>query len=178
MTTGLLVVDVQPAYDEHCSYVARQVAQRINNTAKPIVVMWVGEGITLDTEESVRDYLRSHGARPGRLAHCTFVEKDFGFFRAWMDLGVDRDDIVKVGKALMAAPGIYSSEDLDLADLLGDVTLPSDPLYLPAFDASRIRLLSDFETCGGGNNECLAEVELWLQMQDKPFKRLDQLVYG
>lgn len=178
MTKALLVVDVQPAFDTHCHYVARRVAQRINNTAKPVVVLWVGEGLTDDTEDSVRDYLRAHGARPGRLGLARFVEKDFGFFRPWMDWGVAPEHIVTVGKALLAAPGGNTSESLDLEELLGDVPVPSSPLFWPSFDDRRLTHLSTFETCGGANQECLAEVELWLQMQGKPFKRLDHLVYG
>lgn len=178
MTKGLLVVDVQPAYDSNCRYVAKQVAQRINNTVKPVVVMWVGEGLTDDSEESVRDYLRAHGARPGRLDCCAFVEKDYGFFRDWMDQGVDHEHIVSVGKALMAVPGVYTSEDMDLEALLGDVSLPSSPLMLPSFDQRRMSHLSSFETCGGGDRECLSEIELWLQMMRKPFSRLDHLVYS
>lgn len=178
MTTALLVVDVQPAYDTYCGAIARQVAQRINNTRKPVVVMWVGEGVTTDTEDDVREYLRAHGARPGRLDQAKFVEKSYGFLRAAMDLGANREHIVAVTNALMATPGVHSSEDLDIHALIGDAYWPDDSIYLPSFDARCMQFISKFETCGGGNNECLAEVELWLEAQDKPFKRLDHLVYG
>ena len=124
-TTGLLVVDVQPAYSQWCEPVARQVAKRINNTRKPTVVMWVGEGVTSDTEDDVREYLRAHGARPGKLAYCDFVEKDYGFFRGWMDNGVADEDIIKVGTEMLRQ-GHYSSEDLDLPELFGD-NLPDLP---------------------------------------------------
>ncbi len=179
MTTGLLVVDVQPAYHGSCGHIARSVAQRINNTRKPTVVMWVGNGLTSDDEEGVRDYLRAHGARPGQLGQCTFVEKDYAFFRGWMDNGVDRDDIIKVGAAMLNTPRAYSSEFLDLEELLGaDVDLPADPLHRPGFDADRLLALDQVETCGGGSNECLAEIELWLEMNGKRYARLAHLVYG
>jgi len=179
MTTGLLVVDVQPAYASSCEFIAANVAKRINNTVKPVTIMWVGAGMTNDCEETVREYLREYGARPGRLAQANFVEKDFGFFRPWMDYGVDRDDIVKVG-AYMMQHEIRSSEDVDLDELYqGDVPdLPrADRLSRPWFNDRRLLCLSDFETCGGGSEQCLAEMELWLQMKAKPFKRLDSLVY-
>lgn len=180
MTTGLLVVDVQPAYSDFCDHIARKVAQRINNTVKPVTIMWVGEDFTEDTEADVREYLRSHGARPGRLAEARFIEKDYGFFRGWMDNGVDTDHIVKVG-ADMLKRGRYSSEDIDLEMLFeGDVPdLPElDSLRSPSFDDRTLRSFTSFETCGGGARECLAEMELWLQMRGKPFTRLEALVYG
>lgn len=179
MSIGLLVVDVQPAYSEYCQNVARQVAQRINNTVKPTLIMWVGEGITPDCEDSVREYLHEHGARPGKLAQARFIEKDYGFFRSWMDNGVDPDTIVKVGRHLMHR-GSRTSLDVDLDELLqGEVpwVADGDPLYLPNFNEGAFMPFSGFETCGGGSEQCLAEIELWLKIQQKSFKRLSSLVY-
>lgn len=179
MTTGLLVVDVQPAYSANCEFIAARVAQRINNTTKPVTILWVGEDLTSDCEDAVRAYLREHGARPGRLAQANFVEKDYGFFRPWMDQGVDTADIVKVGTHMLKH-GLYSSEDIDLEELYqGAVpTFPQwDRLSRPGFDDRRLINLTGFETCGGGSDQCLAEMELWLQMKGKPFKRLDSMIY-
>ncbi|MBU9199985.1 hypothetical protein KTD31_01030 [Burkholderia multivorans] len=179
MATGLLIVDVQPQYDAFCGLIAAQVARRINNTVKPVSIMWVGEGLSNDSEETVREYLCEHGARPGRLAQAHFIEKGYGFFRGWMDNAVASDDIVKVGKDMLQR-GLYSSEDVDLERLYaGDVPeLPElDLLHRPSFDDGKLRMMDRFETCGGGSAECLAEIELWLQMVDKPFCRLDSMVY-
>ena len=179
MTTGLLVVDVQPAYGTYCESIAAKVAQRINNTVKPVTIMWVGEGLTADTEYDVREYLRQFGARPGRLAQANFVEKDYGFFRPWMDQGVSQDDIVKVGQHMLNNR-VYASNDVDMDELYEGKTpwLPKwDRIALPAFDDRKMRPIKAFETCGGGSEECLAEVELWLQMLGKPFKRLNTLTY-
>jgi hypothetical protein len=180
MATGLLVVDVQPAYAAGCDIIAAKVAQRINNTVKPVTIMWVGDGLTRDSEESVREYLREYGARPGRLAEAHFVEKGYAFFRGWMDQGVADDDIIKVGRNMLDN-GLYCSDAVDFEALYG-ADVPDFPeldnLHHPQFDDTRLRSLSSVETCGGGSNECLAEIELWLQMRHLPFKRLDSLVYG
>jgi hypothetical protein len=180
MTIGLLVVDVQPAFAEGCEFIAAKVAQRINNTVKPVTIMWVGDGLSSDSEDSVREYLREHGARSGRLDQAHFVEKGYAFFRGWMDQGVDATDIIKVGRKMLES-GYCSSEAVDLEQLYGS-DVPDFPeidhLHHPQFADSRLRALSAVETCGGGSNECLAEIELWLQMTRLPFKRLDSLVYG
>lgn len=179
MTTGLLVVDVQPAYGDGCGVIAAKVAQRINNTVKPVTIMWVGEGLTSDCEADVYEYLRMHGARPGRLATATFVEKNYGFFRGWMDNRVPHDDIVNVGRHMLSQQ-VYSSQCVDMTELYGDA-VPDFPEYdelgLPSFDDNCLRALSTVEVCGGGRDECLAEVELWLRMIGKPFKRLPSMVY-
>ncbi|WP_434716145.1 hypothetical protein [Paraburkholderia sp. A3RO-2L] len=179
MATGLLVVDVQPQYDAFCGYIASQVATRINNTVKPVSIMWVGDGLSNDSEETVREYLRDYGARPQRLAQASFIEKGYGFFRGWMDNGVASHDIIKVGRNMLQR-GLYSSDEVDLEQLYaGNVPqLPDvDLLHRPSFDDGRLRMMDRFETCGGGSAECLAEVELWLQMVGKPFCRLDSMVY-
>jgi len=179
MTTGLLVVDVQPAYRSHCDIIATQVAQQINYTSNPVNIMWVGEGLTADTMEDVWEYLSAHGARQFALERANFIEKDYGFFRSWMDLGVPKEDIIKVG-SYMLKHGLYSSSDIDLMELYdGDVPeFPEwDHLCPPCFDHQRLLSLDALEICGGGADECLAEIELWLHMKGKPFTRLDALVY-
>lgn len=179
MHTGLLVVDLQPAYAAYSDSIATRVAQRINRTVKPTTIMWVGEGLTDDCEGSVREYLCHHGVWPRRLEQATFVEKSYGFLRGWMDQGVDSHDIIRVGREL-CAQGVHSSEDLDL-EALYDGDPPEVPrwdhLQRPAFDDRPLLALDAFETCGGGSQECLAEMELWLRILGKPVKRLEALVY-
>ncbi|MEX3983739.1 hypothetical protein AB4Y45_32675 [Paraburkholderia sp. EG287A] len=181
MNTSFVVVDVQPAYNTWCGSIARNVALRINNTRKPTTIVWVGEDYTGDKEEDVREYLHSMGARPGKLDSCRFIEKTYGFFRGWMDNGVDDSIIVKVGAELMRT-NQGSSDMLDLPALLGDDeadALPDgDSIYLPHFDDSSLRGFNAFETCGGGREECLAEFELYLSMLERPVTRLSHLVYG
>lgn len=179
MNTGLLVVDVQPEYDAFCKHITQRVARRINNTVKPITIMWVGQGISSDTEDSVREYLIDHGARRRRLAEACFIEKDYGFFRDWMDCEVPKELIIKAGKSMLRE-GVRSSSDLDLEALFGKrhSELPDwGGLSLPSFDLAPLQAVDQLETCGGGDEECLAEMELWLDMTGKPYKRLSSLVY-
>lgn len=177
-TTALLVVDVQPAFNASCQFIAAKVAKHINSTRIPVIIMWVGDGLTDDDEQSVHDYLVRHGARREKLSRCRFLEKGYGELRAWMGT-VDREHIVTAGKALLAANGCNSTEMLDLAAIFGgDVDLPVDPLFKPSFGEAWHPGVDALQTCGGGNNECLAEVELWLDIKSVPYTRLDHLVYG
>lgn len=174
---ALLVVDVQPAYSNWCNTVVKDVVKRINNTRKPTVIMWVGDGITADAQEDVTAYLQAHGARPGKLEACRFVEKNYGFFRSWMDRGVPHDTIVKVGRE-MYANNAYSSDEVDMAAIGVDKNdLPGSDIILPSFDTHLLHHFDAFDTCGGGADECLAEVELYLQMKNKAYNRLDHIIY-
>ncbi len=176
---GLLVVDVQPAYRQWADPVARKVAQRINNTRRPTTVMWVGEGFTRDTEYDVQAYLRDAGARPGKLAACRFVEKDYGFFRPMMDSGASPEIIVELGKA-MRRQGVTSACDLDpeaLSDAAAEQAFNGPGLNLPGWSMDFAKYFAGFVTCGGGADECLAEIELLLAVQDKNYQREDALTY-
>lgn len=179
MEKALLVVDVQPSYNRWCSSVARSVAKRINNTRKPVCIMWVGDGLTSDTEFDVREYLRENGAYRPALEQATFIEKGYGFFRQWMDNGVDHDDIIKVGQHMLKRR-INSSEGVDFGELYGE-DVPDFPRYgdlnLPHINSGRVLAFDHLETCGGGSQECLAEIELWLSVQGKTHNRIDHLVY-
>lgn len=179
MSQALLVVDVQPAYGSFSDCIAKRVAQRINNTCKPVLIYWVGEGLTEDTEQDVYDYLRKAGAYRPRLDQATFVEKGYGFYRQWMDNGVPPEMIVNAGIA-MNEQGLYSSSQLDLESLFGDQAgeLPRwGDITRPGFNDARLLACDGFETCGGGREECLAEMELFLQIHHKPYARLEHLVY-
>ncbi|GBG14574.1 uncharacterized protein NMK_2173 [Novimethylophilus kurashikiensis] len=179
-SSALLVVDVQPAYRDWSETVVDGVVKRINNTRKPVIVMWVGEGLTDDTEADVFNYLHYNGARPGKLSQCRFIEKDYGFFRGWMDNGVSSSTIVKVGKEMLNTRR-HSSEDLDLEAVLEadfeEVAGLASSIATPSFDSRLLSSFNNFDTCGGGGQECLAEIELYLSMLNKPYTRLDELVY-
>ena len=177
MSSGLLVVDVQPAYSEFCDSVVRQVASRINNTRKPTVIFWVGMGLTDDKEWEVRDYLHQNGTQPGKLANCKFVEKNYGFFRPWMDTGVSSEVMVSVGKEMLSQ-GLPSSEGMDLSCFFESEVEPISPLWAPPFSPDLLNWFDKVDVCGGGRHECLAEMEFYLDMKAKSYTRLDQLVYG
>lgn len=175
MASSLLVVDVQPAYASSCEFIVRNVAQRINNTRKPTCIMWVGESFTDDTQADVRDYLWRNGARPSKLDQCQFIEKDYGFFRSWMG-NVNDADIIKVGQEMIRC-GITDTREMDLTTMMGDDFDGTDPLLLPSFSDSHLKWFDAFDTCGGGSDACLAEIELYISMLGKKFNRLDSLVY-
>lgn len=179
MSNGLMIVDVQPAYHEWCAGITRKVVTRLNRARKPVVVMFVGEGFTSDTQDTVAEYLREHGASMAALERARFVEKDYGFYRSWMDSGVSEDAILRTLRT-MRERNLYRSDYIERDELeaLAEESIPShDPLFVPSFDARPLRHFRHMETCGGGSDECLAEMELWLAANDINYARNTALTY-
>lgn len=188
MPTPILVVDVQPAYHGWCGSLVRNIADTLNATRRtPISFCWVGQGITNDTEDEVKWYLRDNGVRKGIIENALFIEKDYGFLRDWMDGGVDHAVILETLRH-MRANGIHDSDDIsahDMADLLManseiGASSPGRILSGGCWDDRRVdRLLSSehLRICGGGEDECLLEMELWLQSHNVVTERLEHLVY-
>lgn len=183
--TNILVVDVQPAYRHHCDRIARKVCNLLNQQMGKKVVMYNNEELTNDTLEDIYDYLINKGLNSELIEDeaITFVEKEYAFFRGWMDNGINDHIIIKVVRA-MVTQHINDSRDLDLSTILEPQELAqvedmADSIYLPSFmDINFLRQISPFYMCGGGRNECLREIELICNAFNIRYKRIDSLIYG
>jgi hypothetical protein len=184
--TNILVVDVQPAYRHHCDRIARKVCNLLNQQMGKKVVMWNGEDYTNDTIEDVQQYYIDKGLNPELIENGSikFMEKQYAFFRDWMDNGISDHIIIKVIRA-MVAQRVNSSEDLDLSEVLWDDELEQvddlegGSIYLPYLvNVNELKQLSPFYMCGGGRNECLREIELICNAFNIRYKRIDSLIYG
>lgn len=189
--SGLLVVDLQPAYarpsagSSISSHLMRNTLAHIASLddETPVTVLYVCEELSGDTLLDVHEFWREHGADDELIERLNWVEKPFGFLRGWMDNGIDEDDICAVLQELRKR-GSWDSRDLPedtLEKLSSDGFALSSPLFRDeAVDnllANARRAGGHWETCGGGQNECLQEVELVFQSGGVPFERLHHLTY-
>ena len=133
-------------------------------------------GESRDREPDVRAYWRECGVTERQLVRTSFMEKDFGFFRGWIDSGVAEDVIVRTAKSLRDR-SCWSSSDLAHAELLElgaeRGVDDDDPLLLPyglEQQADRFEGTA-WTTCGGGIFQCLLETELWLSSREIEFER-------
>lgn len=181
------VVDVQPGYHPHCGFMAKRLMRALNETQAPVVALFVGDDILDDDERAVKAYWLEHGANAELLARTRFVEKGYGFFRGWMDMGISDEDLVEV-VSYMRKQGLTSSDDLDDALLQVALTQPNEsdislmqstPIYLPYYleDNGSLRSSREWATCGGGSDECLKEVELWMQTRGLFYERASAHTY-
>lgn len=179
----LIVVDFQPAYQK--AFTPRLVQavlaeMRSVPEGEPILVVSVNEELSGDAPWDIRDFWEGHDMEPELFDRITFLEKPYAFFRGWMDNGVSEDEIIEVLKEMRRRgktdsrnlPGSVIEElsprGADLADAL---FLPGELENEPAYRQPTWRI------CGGGYQECLREVELWLASRGIDFTRLEYLTY-
>lgn len=179
--TNILVVDIQPAYNTHCKHILPKVINLISKANNNVIVLYNGHGITDDTKDDVVLYYYEHGLDENILNNIQFVEKDYGFFRSWMDLVASDSTIIKIIR-LLTQQRITDTRDLDnLPEILGDEYndwMEYDPLILPPYvNVKMLKDISPFYMCGGGRNECLREIELLCNAFNIKYKRIDSLIY-
>ncbi len=182
MSSPLLVVDVQPAYHTYCDYLMPALVKKLNATRNPVTFLWVGDGITTDSQAEVYSYYVDHGVSFRVLDAAYFVEKGYGYIRSAMDSGVEDADIFRIIRA-MRRHCVHDARMLpeDVFEECADLYpgLIYDSLFIPYSDvmAPLVRH-SRWSVCGGGSNECLREIELLLKGHGVGTERVDGLVYG
>lgn len=132
--TNLLIIDVQPEYDNWCNNILEGVQGMIEKANGGIFVVYndFGGGDTLDEvfaylagtdQEDEEEFYNdetdeweytspAHTAVSDKLKSAKFFQKEFGFLRDWMDQGVRDSTIIEIIRA-MAAAKAYDSRELD-----------------------------------------------------------------
>lgn len=179
----LLVVDVQPAYANWMSprLPTNILAHLRSNPRQPVMFISVNEELSGDTESDIQEFWADHGLDEDLASGIRFEFKSYAFLRGWMDNGVADDEIVETCRALRQG-GIYDSRDIPaetLTELSAEGAELADPLILP-YELEILRCFQPgmtLDICGGGRNECLKEMELWLASLDIRCNRIEHLVY-
>lgn len=188
LSTNILVVDVQPAYDRWCGKIAPSVANLLNKHNGDKYCLFNAEGLTDDSQQSVAMYLSEQGMTEEAIDGTKFIEKGYGFFRAWMDQEVPERIIIKTIRA-MVQNKVHDSRDLDVNKVLTPyeqerglklwkVDWENDGIYMPDFmPISILKRMSPFLMCGGAREHCLREIELLCNAFNIRYKRIDALIY-
>lgn len=188
ISTNLLVVDVQPAYDWWCRDIAPRIMQLLNTHTGKKYCLYNAEGMTEDDKYSVIEYYLDYGLRQDQVENIQFVEKSYGFFREWMDRSVTERIIIKTIRA-MVQHRVNNSRDLDVDIVLTKqeqerglklwgIDWEEDGIYMPNFmPISILKQISPFLMCGGAREQCLKEIELLCNAFNIKYKRIDSLIY-
>jgi hypothetical protein len=179
----MLVIDVQPAYaSAFGKWFTNEVLDQMRKVPadQPLVIVSVNEELSGDTSEGIRDFWEREGMEDELFKRAIFLEKPYAFFRGWMDCGVPHDEIVTVAKELRRRRK-YDSRQLPV-DVLSELAPAgfdlADPLFLPyELEVESHYRQPTWSICGGGRDECLKEVELWLHSCSIAYNRLDHLTY-
>lgn len=188
-STNIVVCDVQPEYDKWCHKIVGPLCNFLNQQTGKIYVWYNGQGLSSDDMSDVQIYYEENGLDPEVTGRIIFIEKEYGFLRNWMDSGVPDRIIIKVIRA-MVQKRINDSRKLDLDSILPkneiieltnsgrDNWWEDDGISFPYwFEVNELRNMSPFYLCGGGENECLKEVELICNAFNIKYKRIQKLVY-
>lgn len=183
----IVSIDIQPAYEKWCRNIIPKFIELINTTTSPIYYWFNGSDVGIDhTVESIKYWLFEHGVDEDKLDRIYFREKGYAFFRNFMDLGMDHEDIVKI-IIFMIKNDINDSRDISVGQwvsILGDDLysqysdiIGTDNIYVPDISIPELRQLVNCVVIGGGRDECLAEFLLLVRALGIPHKVDYNLVY-
>lgn len=118
----------------------------------------------------------------------TIDDKGYGYFRTWMDAGVDESAIIKVIRLLYQnnftdSRQLFNGEDDEnyIANMVAlgiPEHLLDDALSVEWTSVVQLKRFNGAYIVGGGRTECLREVELLMNAFNIRYKRIDSLVYG
>lgn len=187
-TKNLIVVDIQPMYENYFRNIIDMdgFIDLVNNSRK---VLYFYNGINTvgeDDENELKFWLYDNGITEEKLEKIIFYDKGYGFFRSFMDDGIENKTIIKMIRILFDKK-IHDSRDIELdewEELLGDDF--SEVEHLLKFDESfntpdiSIAQLKEFSNgyiVGGGKDECLKEVQLLMSAFNIKAKEISRFIY-
>lgn len=188
---NLIVVDIQPAYsnsirfkNEFFSYLKNAVSKN-----KKIIYFYNGESLGFDDnpdliiqwliEDEYSDDEDMESLYSSLKRNIIWFDKGYGFFRAWMDEGVEDSVIIKVIR-YMVSKRINDSRDIEeevLEYLTGGNYPQHDPLYMPDISLGTLKQFAGSYMCGGGENECLKEVRILMNAFNINYTLLSRFIY-
>lgn len=211
ITEGLsypvICVDVQPVYDNP---VNQKIINFVTKQTGP-VLFFVNAQDTGTTDDHLSDIAqyweeRAPGYQPeeegedengdyyykeaqGAINWNRFqvVDKGYGYFRAWMDHGIEESTIIATIRELYRQR-VNDTRELEFPPfnrrtatqslIQGAIEeMDGDPLIVEWTSIAQLKKFSGAYLVGGGRNECLREVELLMNAFNIRYKRIDSLVY-
>ena len=210
----VIVVDVQPAYaglnDGDESSVLPQIINFVNKQTGPVLMFVNAEdqGLSGDTiqdikqywddticpeeerythDEETDDYIENPNCPRINWQRFAIVDKGYGYFRSWMDHGIEPDTIIATIREL------YQQKKSDSRDLqfpafnkrtsqqsliMGAMQeMNDDPISVNWTSVAQLKRFNGAYIVGGARDQCLREVELLMNAFNIKYKRIDTLIY-
>lgn len=189
----LVVVDVQPEYEDAMSYSIESFCEWINSYGGKfgnILFLFNGPDLGMVEQSELQEWYLNNGMEEEFVYDSDYFDKGYAFFRYCMDSDIGHDEIVSLVK-YMKANDINDSRDITDRELWDDFVENS------GFDVSEIRELMEYaDDCisipdvmdelrsynnitivGGGEFECLNEIEIALDANGQKYRRIDEWIY-
>lgn len=187
----LVVVDIQPEYMNYAGkHFAREFCSWLNqnySTFRSVLFLFNGPELGFPTEQELKYWYLENGLNEEIIENSKFYDKGYAFFRYCMDSGVDEDEIVDLVK-FMIKKHINDSRDMtdhwdEFVKEFGKqharelLEYSEDAINIPDLMDFIRRFGSDLILVGGGEQECLKEVEIALKANNQSYKKFQQMVY-
>ncbi len=187
----LVIVDVQPEYEQGFGFASHEFAESLNEFHEAginILILYNGEDtLGMISESDYRDWLVENGCE---IAYdLRMYDKGYAFFRYCMDEGIEEEEIVALVKH-MIANDVNDSRDQDerfwqdFVDANGHqhirdlMEFSDDCINIPdLMDVLQSSVRSGAYLTGGGLQECFKEVEIAMQVLNKPYKVYTKYTY-
>jgi hypothetical protein len=186
-----IVVDVQPAYTTDLPWIDDMMGWLNKQGPVLMFVNAENDGLTDDTIPAIQEYWQESGYADQSWNKTEVVDKGYGYFRAWMDQGVQPDVIIKVIRTMYQQKVTDSRELFDgdesdtyleqMTALLGNAWeewMIDDALSVEWTSVGQLKKYNGAYIMGGGRDECLREVELLMNAFNIKYKRVEDFVYG
>lgn len=186
----LIIVDIQPIYDKGMPFTIEQFAKSLKNFKGEVLYFYNGIGMGLDKGldivywymASLNDY--SDELR-NRLRKITWIEKGYGFFRDVMDDGFSDEEVKTIFKFLLKnqywATDEATDDEIDklkITDKLKEKLKNEEHvLAVPNFDFNILKKYDGATICGGGKNQCYAEIKLIMDTFGLDYKEFEPFIY-
>lgn len=189
-SNNLIVIDVQPEYEEYIPFSIHTFTQWLNDSNfSNITFLYNGyDTLGMVSEGDLQMWYMENGLDEDIIYNSRWYDKGYAFFRYCMDIGIDEDDIVSLVR-YMKDNNINDSRDIDsevwdsfveeysLEDVRELMEHADDMISIPDVMDYLETLGNDFVIVGGGANECLKEIEIALKANGQRFNRISEWVY-
>jgi hypothetical protein len=189
-TKNVIVVDVQPIYNDAIHFDIDDLSSFLldnrdilffyngvdtigGDSKEDIVYMFTDNYYDPDYASDISDKLETQ---------TTWIDKGYGFFRSWMDIGAD---IGFIQKAIiyMVINNVTDSRDIDPEDWYNEFPddfcdeYIDDNIYLPDIPISELRMWNGSYLLGGGQDECLKDIQIYMNAFIIKYTLVDKFIY-
>jgi hypothetical protein len=199
----VIVVDVQPEYsgmnDGDESAVFPQIINFVNKQTGPVLMFVNAEdqGLSGDTVAAIQTYWEDTidpdwydndpDTNPINWSRFQIVDKGYGYFRGWMDAGIEPSTIIATIRELYQQHK-NDSRELQFPPFNKRTTqqsliqgameeLNDEPLSVNWTSVAQLKRFNGAYLVGGARDQCLREVELLMNAFNIKYKRIDSLIY-
>jgi hypothetical protein len=190
----LINVDIQPEYLKGIHFNLYQWVDMINKHKGKVIFLYNGyDTMGLISEDEYKIWLYELGIKESIVyGSAILYDKGYCYFRSCIDANINDQAIVQLVKFMIEnnindsryiTPNFwkkfinkYKDDDYSTGELKDLLEMSDDCINIPNL-MDFLRKYNNILICGGGQNECLKEVEIALMALDIPYTSLNEFIY-